>query len=109
MGWHPKVEMKAVWVQGEKSCLRIKGACPAFEVPRGWRGVSLGQISRSGCGQGSWVSTMMRWLFSGVFPDVGPAEGVQENGIETGLGVLWSSDCAISVQLGQLLRDSFCF
>jgi hypothetical protein len=25
-GWHPKVEMKAVWVQSEKSYLRIKGA-----------------------------------------------------------------------------------
>ena len=25
-GWHPKIEMKAVWVQSEKSYLRIKGA-----------------------------------------------------------------------------------
>jgi hypothetical protein len=25
-GWHPKVEMKAVCLQREKSCLRIKGA-----------------------------------------------------------------------------------
>ena len=24
-GWHPEVEMKAVRVQSEKSCLRMKG------------------------------------------------------------------------------------
>jgi hypothetical protein len=55
----------------------------------------MGRASKSR--QGSRVSTMMRWLFSGLSPDVGPAEGVQESGIETGIRVI-----------GAVIAPSFC-